>query len=170
LLLLSRPDVQQDLHLSQSQAADAEQAIRDLYIRAATLRGKTGPPAVEGRKAIDEAQRAWFVANLSEEQQQRLVQVDLQWEGPTSLLSRPVVSDTLGLTPGQKTALAKAVGARDAARARGVYTRADEQALARQVLSVLTATQKERWRAMLGRPFAFTPLLATGDDPATIKR
>jgi hypothetical protein len=168
LLLLSRPDVRQDLGLSREQAAEADRAITDLYVRALSLRGQSGPQVLEGRRAILDAERTWFEAHLSPEQRKRLIQVDLQWEGPSSLVSRPVVGDTLGLTADQRATLARAVAARDAARARRVYSPADEQALAHQALSVLTPPQRERWRAMLGRPFV--PQRLSGRGPTATVR
>ena len=162
LLLLSRPDVCADLRLNPRQLDEAEEAITDLYIRAAALRGQVGQPAIAGRKAIDEAQRVWFETHLTTEQLNRLVQIDLQWEGPSALLSRPVVADTLSLSTEQRVALKQAVAARDAARARGSAPGAAEQVLARQALSQLTPEQKVRWRAMLGNPFV--PRLASGGD------
>jgi len=160
LLLLSRPDVCADLGLNASQRDDAEAAITDLYVRAAALRGKVGEPAVAGRKQIDEAQRGWFEGHLTPKQLNRLVQIDLQWEGPSALLSRPVVADTLRLSDDQRVALKQAVAGRDAARVRGTSPGAADRALATQALSQLTPEQRARWRVMLGDPFV--PRLASG--------
>lgn len=153
ILLLSRPDVRADLGLSPTLSGEAERALSDLYVRAAALRGERGVQAVAGRRAVDEAQRAWFETHLTPDQRSRLVQIDLQWEGPSSLVSRAVVADTLELTPDQRAALLQAVAARNAARGRQTSSQADEQALARRSLALLSEPQRERWRAMLGRPF-----------------
>jgi hypothetical protein len=163
LLLLSRPDVRDDLGLSPEQAAEAERAITELYIRASAARGKTGPEGVEARKLIDEAQQNWVATHLSPEQAKRLVQVDLQWEGPSALVSRPMVAGSLGLTAEQRAAVKQAVAHRDKARAEGRYTKADEAELFNTALSVLTPTQRTRWRAMNGREFL--PRLASGPPP-----
>jgi hypothetical protein len=153
LLLLSRPDVRADLRLDAEQAESAERAITDLYVRAEALKGKTGAAAIAGRKAIDEAQQLWFDQHLTAEQRNRLVQIDLQWEGPAALVNRPLVAEMLGLTPEQRATLKQAVAQRDAGRSSQTDSRALEQTLAKQALSVLTSTQKERWRVMLGNPF-----------------
>jgi hypothetical protein len=108
---------------------------------------------ITARKAVDEAQRAWIEANLSTDQRNRLVQIDLQWEGPPALSSRPVVADTLALTPDQRDAIRKAVVENLALRARSQTSPGDEATLTRKVLGLLSPTQKERWKAMLGRPF-----------------
>jgi hypothetical protein len=160
LLLLSRPDVRADLGLTAKQAEEAEKEITALYVRADALRGKTGVQALEQRKVIDEAQRVWFEINLTAEQRKRLLQIDLQWEGPSSLVSRPVVADTLGLSPEQRTTLKVAVAKRDQARLQRTYKPADEQTLTRHALVVLTPSQKDLWRAMLGTPFVFVPQIA----------
>jgi hypothetical protein len=159
LLLLSRPDVRADLGLTPQQADSAERAITDLYVRAAALRGKTGAEALQARKAIDDAQRQWIEASLTPDQRTRLLQIDLQWEGPSALVSRPVVADTLVLTPDQRQAIQQAITVRNSARAAGQGPRVAEEALAKTVLSVLAPNQKARWHAMLGRPF--TPQLAS---------
>jgi hypothetical protein len=153
LLLLSRPDVRADLGMNPTQADEAEKAITDLYVRAYSLKGKTGERAEAGRKAINDAQRAWFEANLTAEQRARLVQIDLQWEGPSCLISRPVVADSVGLSTDQRETLSQAVVRRNKARESRNYSLADEQALAKQALALLTSDQKERFRAMLGRVF-----------------
>lgn len=169
LLLLSRADVRDDLKLTPKQAVEAEKAITDLYVRADDLRGKTGIQVIEARKAIDEAQRDWFERHLTAVQQNRLVQIDLQWEGPSSLISRPVLADTLGLSSQQRTSLKEAVAKRNLQRTRKMDAPADEQVLARQALSLLQTAQKEQWRAMLGRPFV-PQLAARPDNPATRRK
>jgi len=159
MLLLSRPDVRADLGLSPEQAHKAEKAVTELYIRAAAVKGKTGAQAVAARKEIDDAQRIWFTANLSQKQRNRLVQLDMQWEGPSALVSRVIVANALGLAPHQISALEDAVAKRDDARARGKYTPENEKVLSRQARSILTSQQWETWLSMLGRPFE--PHIAT---------
>ncbi len=153
LLLLSRPDVREDLRLTEAQAASAEQAITDLYLRAAELKGKPDAEVIAARRAIDEAQQTWIDTNLSVNQRARLVQIDLQWEGPTALLSRPIVAESIALTPDQRHTLAQAIAERNAQRAQGKTRPEDERALAATALSILNDEQKIRWKAMLGHPF-----------------
>jgi len=168
LLLLSRPDVRADLRLDAPQTESAERVITELHARAEALKGKSGPQAVADRKAIDEAQRLWFEAHLTAHQQNRLLQIDLQWEGPSALVNRPLVAEMLNLTPEQRATLKQAVAQRDAARASHTHTPAHEQTLAKQALSVLTSSQKERWRVMLGNPFV--PQLASSKKPDQMAR
>lgn len=145
--------------MSPAQAAAAELAIADLYSRAAQLRGKSGEEAIAARKAVDEAQRVWVDAYLSPEQRDRLVQIDLQWEGPSALVSRPIARDALGLSTEQQGEIQKAIDRRNAAKAAAGDRGEAESGLARTALTVLTEAQRERWKAMLGKPF--TPRLAT---------
>ncbi|MGE3820202.1 MAG: hypothetical protein AB7I30_12350 [Isosphaeraceae bacterium] len=162
LLLLSRADVREDLGMSARQSADAEAAIADLYARAAQLRGKTGEEVLAGRKAVDEAQRAWVEAHLSAEQRDRLVQIDLQWEGPSALVSRPIVRDTLSLSAEQQAEIHRAIDRRNAARGTDASREEAESGLARAVLSTLSEAQRERWKAILGKPF--TPRLTNREE------
>jgi hypothetical protein len=149
LILLTRPDVRADLDLSVEQATDADAAIRDLYRRAEALRGQGDSAQVlAARRAIDEAGRDWLAAHLSEDQQTRLGQIDLQWEGPAALATRAPLAAALGLTRDQTQALRAAV---DESRRSGPGS---ERRLAETTLGVLTPDQRDRWKAMLGRPFA----------------
>jgi hypothetical protein len=168
LLLLSRPDVRADLRLDARQAVSAEQAITDLYVRASALRGKPNDRAhEEQRRAIDEAQKAWLEKELSREQRERLGQIDLQWEGPSALLSRPIVAEAIGLSDDQRAALSGAIELRRRERAQGKDRPEDERGLATKALNILTPDQRERWGAMLGPP-AFT--LQAAQKPGTAAR
>lgn len=167
LLLLSRRDVQADLQLSRTQIEEAEAAIRDLYVKASALRGLTGDKALVARRAIDEQQRQWIDTNLSETQRTRIIQIDLQWEGPTALVSRPAVAEMLELTAEQVEALKKAVAESMQRRAQGNKSNEVEGNLARQTLTILTETQRTRWKAMLGRPFVPQLSQANPTTPTT---
>jgi hypothetical protein len=159
LLLLGRPDVKADVGLDGRLAAEAERAAAELSARAAALRDQADADVIAGRRAIDEAQQRWLETQLSDAQRSRLLQVDLQWEGPSALTSRPMVADALGLTARQRQRLAQAVAERDRRRLQGMPLAQRERLLAEEALRVLTDPQKDRWKAMLGRPFV--PRLAT---------
>ena len=154
LLLLSRADVRADLAVDESQSAEAERAVADLQTRAAATRGQTGEPALAARRAIDEAQQVWIKGTLTESQAKRLVQLDLQWEGPSALVSRPILADALGLTPDQRATLTRAIAEHRERRRQAGGAPFEEEMLARKVLGVLTDPQREKWRLMLGQPIA----------------
>jgi hypothetical protein len=155
LLLLSRHDVQTDLAMSTEQVQEAEREITALYLKASALKGQKGEQVVAARRAIDEEQQRWLEERLSETQRKRLVQVDLQWEGPAALVTRPALAELIGLSAEQHAALKQAVDESRRQRAGGTAVREVLSKLARQTLELLTPPQRERWKAMLGRPFAF---------------
>lgn len=168
LLLLSRPDVQADLQMSRTQVDEAKAALDDLRAKAAGLRGVQGEQAIiEARRAIDEQQRQWIETHLSETQRKRIVQIDLQWEGPSALVSRPVVAVMLDLTPDQLATLKKAVKELAQSRSRGEAMGEAEVELSRQTLATLSEAQKLRWKAMLGHPFR--PQLARSESSTATK-
>jgi hypothetical protein len=154
MLLLTRPDVRADLRLDAAQARDAEAAVRALYVRAHELKGKSGAGVIAARRAIDDEQQRWLQSRLSSAQLSRLIQIDLQWEGPAALVSRPAVADALGLTPEQRATLRQAVAECTRTRSEGVFRADDERELARKTLATLSEPQRARWKAMLGRPFS----------------
>lgn len=153
LLLLTRPDVRADVGLDARQAAEAIREVAELRTRAAALRGRPDAEVSAARRAIDESQRVWLEQRLSTVQRDRLVQVDLQWEGPSALVSRPLVADTLELTSAQREAIGQAVAHHAQARDRAGGARVGEAVLSRKVLELLSPVQRDRWKAMLGRPF-----------------
>lgn len=159
LLLLSRPDVRGELAMTPAQTEAAEHAITDLYVQASRLAGKPNEEVLALRKALITAQVRWIEANLTDEQKTRLVQIDLQWEGPSSLVSRPLVADTLKLTAEQRERIAKAVLEREKARKEHGPRLEDERRLAVVALETLAPDQREHWRALLGKEFV--PRLAS---------
>jgi hypothetical protein len=155
LLLLSRPDVRAEIGLDADQGADADRALSALYEQAVALRGQRGPDADNRKRAIDDAGEEWLQSRLSESQRKRFSQLDLQWEGASALIRRPVVADHLGLTADQRTRLAEAIAVRNRRRAAGDDLWECERRLFEQARALLSAEQQERWRAMLGPPFQF---------------
>jgi hypothetical protein len=161
LLLLTRPDIRASVGLDETQAADAERTLTELYQRALSLKGKRDRESEAGRRAIDAAGEQWLKTRLSDAQRKRLIELDLQWEGPSALITRPVVADHLRLTPEQRTRLAEAIAECNRRRAEGGDYRECVHQLAQKALSLLTTEQSTRWKAMLGPPFPFVPQLAS---------
>lgn len=163
ILLLSREDVIADLKLDRYQAAQAQQAIGELYEQAAALKGRREAEVVEARRRIDQACAGWIQQWLSSEQQTRLLQIDLQWEGPSALINRPTVAAAIELSETQRDQLRRAVLLRDQMRAQGKPIAEAERLLAEQALSLLEPAQRDRWKAMLGE--VFQPNLGGLQDP-----
>lgn len=161
ILLLSRDDVRGDLKLNESLHIQAQQAIGELYEQAAALRGKTGPDIVAKRRQVDQDCQGWLKQYLTEPQQVRLDQIDLQWEGPAALVTRPTLSAALDLSAAQAQQLAQAVRQRDQSRGAGGGILETERQLAEQTLEILKPSQRERWKSMLGD--VFQPKIAAED-------
>ena len=155
ILLLSRPDIRAALKLTDAQAGAARSTLATLRAQAEDLKGQAGPVAAATRRSLVQAQRRWIDAQLDPAQRGRLAQLDLQWEGPSALVTRPAVATALGLAEPQRQALATAVGRRDELRARGRLKQEDERRLAAEAIETLSADQQREWRQMLGEPFAF---------------
>jgi hypothetical protein len=155
VLLLSRADVRAELRLSPEQAADAERTIADLHEKAQLLKGRTDAEAVAARGEVEDACRLWIERSLTPPQRDRLTQLDYQWEGPSAVITRAKVAESLALTDAQRQALAKAVAERNGRRGGGPPVDADEAGLARVVNEQLTEGQDRRWQAIIGAPFSF---------------
>lgn len=154
LLLLSRADVRADLNLSSEQTQSAERAIQSLHQQAQSLRKKPDNAETKrARRAIDDEAFRWINTRLTPEQNARLAQIDLQWEGPSALVKRKAVAEDLHLDHEQIAKLKLAVQRHDDAQKKG-HASADE-VLAEVALSTLSEAQRETWKSMLGAPLAF---------------
>jgi hypothetical protein len=162
ILLLTRADVRAELRLSPSQAADAERTIADLHEKALALRGRNDTEAVAARGEVEEACRLWIERALTPPQRDRLTQLDYQWEGPSAVITRPKLAESLALTDAQRVVLAKAVAERNGRRGSGPAIEPDEAGLARLVNENLTEGQDQRWRSIIGPPFRFKTGAAPG--------
>ena len=161
LLLLSRADVREDLRIAPDQLPEIDMAILDLFEKAAALKGKTGQAAIEGRKAVDEGEKTWLEKHLAPDQIDRLWQVDLLWEGPASMVTRPTVAEALSLSDEQKAALHTALRERNAMRDKTKDVAAANHQFGVRALSILSNGQKQRWAEMVGHPIAHKPATPT---------
>ncbi len=161
LLLLSRPDVRDDLKLTPDQAVEADRAIADFHRQAVGLKGRTDASAKAERRVVDERQWMWIELHLNDDQRDRLGQLDLRWEGPAAMHTRPAVAEALSLSPDQKAAIGRAVADRTTERAKDPI--AAEKRFDHKVIAFLDEGQKQRWDRMLGRPFAPKVLAASSE-------
>jgi hypothetical protein len=164
LFLLSRPEIREDLGLTPDVSQQVETEIEDLYAKAAAIRGKTGADAIAQRKLVDESQKTWLKDHLAPDQVDRLAQIDLRWEGPAAIATRPSVAGSLYLSDEQKAALNKAVAERNAHRDKTKDHHADDQQFAQRVMSVLSEGQKQSWERMLGRPLVLKTAAAPNSN------
>jgi hypothetical protein len=168
ILLLTRADVRADVGLTAEQGQAAEAAIQTFHKQALACVGRTGPAIILARKQIDESQTRWLREHLSETQLVRLLQIDLQWEGPSALVSRPSVSLALGLSPGQVELLRKKVKDASEKRADKGFTPADVIEFKKATYSILSIDQQDRWHAILGPQFV--PQVADAKTVSQVKR
>ncbi len=155
LLLLSRPDIQADLRMERTQILGSQNTINELTRRALALRGKTGAAVLVERRAIDQAQLEWLSMNLTGNQLERLRQIELQWEGESAMLSRPMVATYLKLTAEQQQTMARLIAERNQLRTQGRSSQQSDQTYRQKILAMLSPGQQELWNNLLGMPFRF---------------
>ncbi len=161
LLLLSRPDVRDDLKFTPDQAVEADRAIADFHRQAVGLKGRTDAAAKAERRLVDERQWMWIELHLADAQRDRLGQLDLRWEGPAAIHTRPAVAEALALSADQKAALGRLAADRHAERAKDPL--AADRKFDAKATALLDEGQKRRWDRMLGRSFAPKALAAASE-------
>jgi hypothetical protein len=118
------------------------------------LKNKKGPGVLEERQAIDDEMARWFVDALSDKQRVRLRQIDLQWEG-ASALCRMSVAGYLDMSEQQRSTVERLLAEREKRRPKGLLAPGDLETFSRQMLSVLTPSQRVHWDGLLGPPCRF---------------
>jgi hypothetical protein len=156
LFLLLRADIQKELGLAPPEIAEVKRVAESLYVKALDLKGKTGPGVEAARRALNGEGSNWISAHLKPEQRERLGQIELQWEGATALLNRPIVAEYLGMTSDQQDQLARVCGEAKKERVRqGPWTYEEHLELTRKTIAVLSEKQRHLWAKVLGRPCRF---------------
>lgn len=160
ILLMSREDVASDLGLTPEQRAKTWEMINDLGRKAAEIKGRNDTPSLALRREIDQMQLSWLKLELTPQQLARLTQIDLQWEGPSAIVSRPQVIESLHLTADQKTKITAIVQQSRTT----IASKSPEQhltELTRLVFSNLDETQQAAWRALTGPELGQIPRTAS---------
>jgi len=155
IFLLTRSDVQADLKIDPKLAAACQRVAASLRHKASALKGSKVPAMVGARRAIDEEMSQWLITNLSAEQLDRLDQIDLQWEGPAAMITRPFYDESLGLKREQREMLTGYLTEAKTHRANGTWTYDDHHELTRKALTILTEQQRHLWVRILGQPCQF---------------
>jgi hypothetical protein len=153
ILLLTRGDVRQELKLTAEQVSESERAVTEIFKQASTLRGRKDEQAIAARKAIDDRSVTWISQTLSRDQRDRLIQLSLQWEGPSALINRPLIIESLTLTREQIKQIERLVLERNKIRQNGPPSITDERQLFMATRAILDQNQRDRWLALLGPPF-----------------
>ncbi len=166
ILLLTRRDVQLELKLDPDVVAEANHAGEALYRQALHLRGRAGPDAVQARRNIDEEQSQWLSTHLSSAQIERLGEIDLQWEGASAMISRPIMTETLGLSDKQKASLRQLFQQGDALRKGGRrWTLREHTAVTQKAVALLNERQRVLWTRLVGSPCRFSISEQTASRP-----
>jgi hypothetical protein len=164
LFLLLRSDIQKDLGLEPAQIALVNRVASEFYAKALSLKGKKGPGLLAARKEIDTEEKNWMSKHLNPKQRERLAQIDLQWEGASALLNRPVVVEYLGLSSEKQTEVARVISDAGALRARaGRLTYEEHVDVTRKAIALLSEKQRKQWMHVLGPPCRFIIATASPD-------
>lgn len=161
---LKRWDVRQELGITEQQWYRIEQIHERKKYEERLLKASALPwEQYERRKR--ELERQYDIRQaLTSQQRARLFQLELQWNGAISLVN-PEIARQVGLSE-QQQAQIREIALRAASEAHASHrgARKHEKKLIenqlrervnQQILSVLTAQQRERWQRMLGARFVF---------------
>jgi hypothetical protein len=163
VMLLNRPQVQEDLKLTEEQVKQVKEVFQKVKKEIADLQDLEGPTRFDKMAAkFQEADRAAGRV-LRPEQGKRLKQLGLQLQGVRALLT-PDVARELGLSDEQKRKIKEA---QEEARKQGGKLREDAasrtearkqlaglmKANTEKVQALLTDEQRAKWKEMLGEPF-----------------
>jgi hypothetical protein len=168
IFLLTRSDIQSELKIDPKLAAACGHVAAGLRLRASSLKGVKVPTIVAARRAIDEEMSQWLVKNLSPAQLDRLDQIELQWEGPSAMLTRPFLDESLNLTREQREKLTSCLAEGKAHRAQGKWTFEDHRELTRKSLTILSENQRHLWVRILGEPCLFNIGVNEGTPAARV--
>ncbi|MFN8139606.1 MAG: hypothetical protein U0R49_07415 [Fimbriimonadales bacterium] len=156
-MLLLMPAVQTELKMSQEQIAALKEAVPSVGSKKAGAPGAGQKKGPEVMAALEKVK-----SGLNTEQQKRLGQLLLQFEGPVALMN-PQVAEKVGVTPEQKSqiqAMMKEVfsGLKDAnlqPKERREKMQAVKKEVGAKILALLSDGQKTQWNSLLGSPFNF---------------
>lgn len=186
-LLVMNAQVQKDLKLSPQGAAKIQNAFMEEAMKLLPV-VTSGAPNSKPLTAEQRTQKtlagiakmqARIAGMLTPTQRVRLRQLTLQSIGPSAVL-QPKVASALGLSATQKSKLLSAISASNARLAAqmkngrsmsdwqqnmGQMTKLQNQAKAegnKALMATLTASQKAKWKAMLGKPLPLSGFLGAG--------
>jgi hypothetical protein len=178
LFLLSRPEVQTELKMTDEQKSQVQE--KQAAQRANGQGRQQGfqnlsPEERQKRLADMQAEQTKVVNSiLNPEQQARFKQISLQQSGLRGLAQNPAAADELKLTADQTTQIQSILMASREAQ-RGLFQQgADRQAgfekmqamnkeTDGKILAVLTDAQKTQWTQMLGASFTLPPFRGRGN-------
>lgn len=186
--LLSRPDVQKELKLTEAQKKSLQTRLQSFGPRQREQSNQASPRTSGGQgqraqqpnvRDIDKVIRDI----LTPAQQKRLEELQLQWVGPGALLW-PDVAQKVGLTNQQTQKIREAEQANmqkrwEVFQRARTTNQAEREKLFQQmellrrdlnnkILALLTPAQKQKWQSLLGKPFTFNPPRGTREIRRTV--
>lgn len=160
--LLMSPDVQKELQMTASQKQKVEALFKSMPRPSMPEPGKRPEPP-KGMEDLDKKLKAILNAN----QLARLEQLQLQARGPMAMME-PETAKKLGLTEKQKTQVREIFQSsrRPQPPASKPGERPDFEKMQKEIakyreglnaklLGILSADQKKKWSALIGKPFKF---------------
>lgn len=177
--LIAMSEVQKEINLSEEKASELTKAVEDLRPRRGqgerNFREMSEEERTKLRKDMEDANskiEEKIKSTLSAEQWKRLSELRLQLEGPMGL-TRDDVAAQLKLTDEQKSKVQKLVGEmrsqmgrRDSGGGRANFEEMQQrrEQLSSELLSVLTAEQKETFETLKGEKFDFPERRRSGGN------
>lgn len=161
-MLLMRPDVQKELHLTEQQKAKINEMQQAMRLAREELRNL---PSDQRRQRMQELRQKNDPQQvLTDAQKKRLHELELQWQGPIALMN-PEIAREVGLTQEQQSKI-QGIMMEQFQSMRGQFQQGGGQQnmqalqqareeVEKKVLAVLTPSQREKWNQMLGKPFEF---------------
>jgi Spy/CpxP family protein refolding chaperone len=155
-MMLMMPELQKELKITTAQKTAIEKIMKEMQAQ---------PRDKATRESMEKFQTR-IMATLTATQKARLKQIQLQSRGGSALLD-PEVQKQLAITAAQKTKLtalqeqirkdsrAKMEAARKANKPMDMAAmQSQRKASDAKLMAVLSAAQKTKWTAMIGKPFA----------------
>lgn len=171
--LVHAPEVHKELKLSVNQIGDLETLLRRVDAEWFPARNLAADPQRAVILNLESQVWEWFGKNATQEQRQRLWQLECYAQGSRGLL-RPDVAERIGLQSAQQKRLAVLARATDESRLalaritfgdpelKGLQERAEKASKAERagLTKIVTSEQMQKLKSVLGDPF----------DPTKLKR
>jgi hypothetical protein len=171
IFLIRDPLVQAELRLSAAQQTGVDELAASVNEPVWKLRDLAPEAGSEDIGRLNEFVEAGLAKLLTATQRERAEQIVLRLQGPAAI-ARPKVAEQLDIARDQKATIAAICGDAQAAlqdlktRARAGNHRTELERklenlrgdLQKDLLAALTASQRDRWAALLGKPFDVSKL------------
>jgi Spy/CpxP family protein refolding chaperone len=172
LFLLSRPEVQTELKMTDAQKSQVQETMAKQR-ESGQARGQQFQNASPEERAklmaeIQAEQTKAVNAILNADQQKRFKEISLQQQGARGLAMNPALADELKLTAEQKTQI-QSIMQQSREASQGLFQQGGDRQAAMEkiqainkesdakIMALLTDAQKAQWTTMIGVPFNLPP-------------